>query len=141
MSLEGLLLLALFILLPLIEFILRAARRPDEGAPDRGPEVPRPAPRPSRRPPMRERQPSMAARVPGTADVPPVPASPAPRRSPRLQPAAPGAHRAVRVGSMVEDLRTPLALRRAVVLMTILGPCRSVAPHEWKGASGAAGRG
>jgi hypothetical protein len=55
--------------------------------------------------------------------------------------AAAGTPRAVRRGTRVEELRTPLALRRAVVLTTILGPCRAVAPYEWEGASGAAGQG
>jgi hypothetical protein len=32
---------------------------------------------------------------------------------------------------VLEDLRRPLSLRRAIVLMTILEPCRSIAPHDW----------
>jgi hypothetical protein len=141
MSLEGLLLLALFILLPLIERMLRAARRADGDAPDRGAHVPRPASRPSIPPPAPQRQAPTDAPVLPPADIPPVPASPAPRRSPRPPLAAAGTRRAVRRGSRVEELRTPLALRRAVVLTTILGPCRAVAPYEWADPSGAAGRG
>jgi len=141
MSLEGLLLLALFILLPLIERMLRAARRPDGDTPDQGADVPRPASRPSIPPPTPQRQPPTDAPVPPPADIPPVPASPAPRRSPRPPPAAAGTPRALPRGSRVEELRAPLALRRGVVLTTILGPCRSVSPYEWEGASGAAGRG
>lgn len=141
MSIEALLLLAVFILLPIIERILRAARGPDGDTPDQRADVPRPASRPSIPPPTPQRQPPMDARVPPPADVPQVPARPAPRRSPRHSLAAAGAPRAVRSGSRVEELRTPLALRRAVVLTTILGPCRSVAPYEWERAPGAAGRG
>ena len=117
MSLEGLLLLALFILLPLIERLLRAARRPEGDAP-----IPPPAPR---------RQAPIDAPAALPADSSPEPAGPAPRRPPRPPLAATGPPRAVRRAGSVEELRTPLALRRAVVLATILGPCRAVAPHEW----------
>ena len=134
MSIEVLILLALFILLPLIERILRSARQPNAGTPDRAAQVPRPASRPSIRPPAPQPRPPMEARVPRTA--PPVFARPAVPRSPSLQLAAPAARRPARKGRLVEDLPNPLTLRRAVVLMTILGPCRSVAPHEWKGAPG-----
>jgi hypothetical protein len=141
MSIEALVLLALFLLLPLIERLLRSARQPNGGAPDRPADARRSASRPAMRPsPPQERSPE-EARVPRMADVPPVSASPTARRSPRLQLPAPGARRPGRQGLVVEDLRHPLTLRRAVVLMTILGPCRSVAPHEWTGASGSAGRG
>jgi hypothetical protein len=141
MSIEALLLLAAFILLPIIERMLRAARRPDGDTPDQGTDVPRPASRPSIPPPTPQRQPPTDARVSPPADVPQVPARPAPRRSPRPPRAAAGAPRAVRSGSRVEELHTPRALRRAVVLTTILGPCRAVAPYAWEGASGAAGQG
>ena len=131
MSLETLLLLALFILLPLIARLLRAARPPEGGAPDRAADdVPRPGGRPSIRPPTRPRQPPLDARVPRAANATPVPASPTAQRRPHLQLAASGAHRAGRRRTAAGDLRTPLALRRAVVLMTVLGPCRSVAPYD-----------
>jgi hypothetical protein len=29
------------------------------------------------------------------------------------------------------SLRNPLDLRRAIVLMTMLGPCRALNPHDW----------
>jgi hypothetical protein len=141
MSLEGLLLLAFLILLPLIERLLQAARRPDGDAPNRGAPVPRPASRPSIPPSTPQRQAPTDAPVRPPADISPVPAIPAPRRSPRPPLAAAGTPRAVRRGSRVDELRTPLALRRAVVLTTILGPCRAVVPHEWENASGAAGQG
>src|SRR5687768_2020997 len=120
MSLEGLLLLTFFILLPLIERMLRAVRRPDGDAPDQETHVPRPAPR-SSIPPL-QRQPPTDAQVP-PADVPSVPALAMPRRSPHPPLAVAGAPRARRRSSRGEELRTPLAMRRAVVLATILGPC------------------
>ena len=141
MSIEGLLFLAFFLLLPLIERLLRAARRPDGDAPDREAQVPRPASQPSMPPPTPQRQAPTDAPVLPPADIPPVPDSPAPRRSPRPPLAAAGTPRTGRSGSLAEELRTPLALRRAVVLTTILGPCRAVAPCEWADPSGAAGRG
>jgi hypothetical protein len=65
-----------------------------------------------------------------------VPARPAAARRPaaparpavRIQ--APAARRATGGRSAVAALHHPQGLRRAVVLMTILGPCRAAAPHE-----------
>jgi hypothetical protein len=139
MSLEALLLLALFILLPLIERLLRAARQSNERTPDRVPAEPRPASRPPPAAPQPRAR--MDPRMPRTADAPPASARPAVPRPPGLQLRAPAARRPAPGSRVVEDLHAPLTLRRAVVLMTILGPCRGVAPHEWKGAPGSAARG
>ena len=136
MSIEALLLLALFILLPLIERIVKSARQPNARTPERVPRVPQPASRPSTRPAAPQPRSPLEARMPRTADAPPVSARPAALRPPSLQLAAPAARRPARKGRVVGDLHDPLTLRRAVVLMTVLGPCRSVAPHDWGGASG-----
>lgn len=134
MSIEALILLALFILLPLIERILRSARQPNAGTPDRAAQVPRPASRPSIRPPAPQPRSLMDARVPRMAEAPPGSARPVVPRPPSRQRAAPAARRPARRGRVVEDLHDPRNLRRAVVLMTILEPCRSVAPHDWGSA-------
>ena len=141
MSPEALLLLALFILLPLIERMLRSARQPGESTPDSAPEVPGPASRPSIRPSAPQSRSPLDARAPRTADARPISARPAAPRPPGLQLAAPAARRPARRGRVVEDLHDPVALRRAVVLTAVLGPCRGVAPHEWTGAPGSAARG
>lgn len=130
MSVETLVLVALFIILPLIERLLRSRRQPEHDAAD----VPRPRPRPSVPPLPPQPPPPMDARAPRTADVPRVAASPAERRLPNPGLPPPGARRTGR-RRLVEDLRHPLTLRRAVLLMTILGPCRSVAPHDWEAPS------
>jgi hypothetical protein len=132
MSPEALFLLALFVLLPLIERLLRSMRQQNAGPPDVAADVPRPAsPRATPPPPpASQRRPTLDARASRTAAVPPLPASTAARRSPRRV-AVPDDRRAVHRGTIVEDLRKPLTLRRAVLLMTILGPCRSVVPHDW----------
>jgi hypothetical protein len=134
MSAEGLFLLALFILFPLIERILQSARQRNTGTPDRPTEVPRPS-RPSmRRPPPPP--PLIDSHVPRTPDVPPLSATLAARPSPRLQLAAPPERHATRRCIPVGDLHNPITLRRAIVLMTILAPCRALTPHEWEAASG-----
>ena len=130
MSLETLLLLAFFILLPLIERMLRAARQPDGGAEDATTEVPRPSSPPEIRVPTPRRQPPVDAAPPPTAEAAPVSVRPAAQRPPRVVLSAPGARRATRRAMVLEDLRRPLSLRRAIVLMTILEPCRSIAPHD-----------
>jgi hypothetical protein len=129
MSLEALLLLAFFILLPLIERMLRA-RRPDGGAEGAATEVPRPSSPPGIRVPTPRRQPPVDAAPPRTAAAAPVSVRPVGRTPPRVALSAPGARRAKRRAMLQADLHAPLSLRRAIVLMTILEPCRSLAPHD-----------
>ena len=74
--------------------------------------------------------------MPGTADDPPVLVPPEAPPPPSLQLATPAARRPARRGKLIEDLHDPLTQRRAVVLTAVLGPCRGVAPHEWKLAPG-----
>ena len=119
MSIETLLFLAFFILLPVLERLLRAWRRPAEAAAEAPP------------------RPSRAAGLPPTT-VPPVPASAVVRRPPPRALAAPDAGRPARRRTVARDLRGPRTLRRAVMLAAILGPCRAIAPYEGEGASGSA---
>jgi len=130
MSIEGLLLLAVFLLWPLIERMLRSARE-QRRPPDQAPRAPRPASRPPVRRPTPPPQPSVEAHVPRTAEAPAAAIRVDVPRPPGPQAGAPAARLAARKADLVNDLHRPHTLRRAVVLMTILGPCRSVAPHDW----------
>jgi hypothetical protein len=109
MSVEFFLLLAVFVLLPLIQRFLQAARERDARTPpertERLPE-PTPAARPPTIPVLRPR--------PHVAEAPVMLAPP--QRRARRAPAAGLSHR--------------LDLRRAIVLMAILGPCRAHDPHD-----------
>ncbi|HSC26661.1 MAG TPA: hypothetical protein VLD67_05275 [Vicinamibacterales bacterium] len=127
MSVEVLVLVALFLLLPLVERLLRSARQQNKGAA----EMPRPASQPSMSVGTGTPQPRplVDARVQRTVDVSPMAASPPVRSLTSLQPTAPGSRHAARRAVAVDHLQSLPTLRGAVVLMTILAPCLSVAPH------------
>lgn len=112
---ESLLLLALFLLLPLIEQLVKFARRRVEAAaPGSGQS---PAPIPDLPPAIAE-----TGRRQLRATARPSPPLSAPRQdSPATVP--PPARRRRRARQW---LHSPAGLRRAVVLMTILGPCRAL---------------
>lgn len=142
MSLETVLLLAFFILLPLIERLVRSARQRNKGT----------AVRPGGRPPS-----AAPTAIPG----PQPPGDGQPRHPPLVVPPLPASARqavsttvAASVRSLAGDagrretspptayerghhrpaaagLRSPLSLRRGIVLMTILEPCRATTPHEF----------
>jgi hypothetical protein len=110
---EQLVLLALFLLAGLISAIVRWLRQ--------RPEAPRPEPDPEPTRASRTRELPRAARV--RAPVPPPePAVPAPRRMPAAAP-DPHARRRPRVHPR---LGGHTDLRRAIVVMTVLGPCRAL---------------
>ena len=132
MSLEFLLLLAVFVLLPLIQQLLRAARRRDPGAPERA-----------------ERRPLRTPQAP-THALPKLAIPPLPDMAPDATPDAMTAygpssaretaalvtlvlprHRSTRRRTAVVDFSKRLDLRRAIVLTAILGPCRAVNPYDW----------
>lgn len=132
MSLESLLLLAVFVLLPLIQQLLQEARRRDPRTPERG-----------ERPPVRS--PQAPARALPKLAIPPLPemapdatsdAMAAHGHSSARETAAPVTlalphHRSTRRRTAVVGLRNRLDLRRAIALTAILGPCRAVSPYEW----------
>ena len=130
MSVEVLVLGALFLLLPLVERALRSTRQRNGGAA----EMPRPASQPSISPGTPQPRPLVDARVRRTVDVSPVAASLPVRSLTRLQPPAPGSRHGARRAVAVDTLQSLPPLRGAVVLMTILAPCPAVAPHD--GAEG-----
>jgi len=144
MSVE-LLLVIVFVLLPLIQRLLRAAQERQQGEPKPPagppPRTRRPAapwrPASSRRP-----APSQVARPPAPM-VPPLPSSAtslleamtapaqtAARKSRETASPVPTARRGTRRRrSVPAGLRSAGTLRDAIVLMTVLGPCRALA-HE-----------
>lgn len=129
MPFETLALLVLFVLLPLVELLVRFVRR----------QMTRPPALPSAQrqvPPL-----SAPASVPSPAPVRPTlhetvtartrtPERGTGERSTRPPTARQRTRRRATVAGLREGLRTPGDLRRAVVLMTILGPCRSISPHD-----------
>ncbi len=120
MSIELLIILA-FIAIPLIQQLLRALGQPDD---EQMPEAERP---------------TSQASIPSTEPLT-VPTRVAPhpttdatiqallRTSDSGRPTAPVVA-LVRRGRRLARLRTPAELRRAIVLMTVLEPCRAIAPR------------
>jgi hypothetical protein len=134
-----LLLLIAFILLPLIQRLLRAAaERAAQGEPQQPAGPPPPARRPATSKPA---LPSQVA-LPHVLVVPPaVPAtSPAPSMAVPSRAASRStldavipvstAHRSLRQRGTRGHLLSPHTVRRAFVLMTILGPCRALAGDD-----------
>jgi hypothetical protein len=114
-SLEWLFLLAFFVLLPLVERLLRTARQQRAA---RRPEQPQAA-----RPPA----PSPVIRRPQRAE------QSVPRRAPAAVALAPPQRQGRQRATAAADLRHAGGLRRAIVVMTILGPCRALSPQTWEG--------
>lgn len=128
MSVETLILLAFFVLLPLLQRLLAQARERN-----------RPPSQPVHRGPLPTSPP--AARVPRepTPPIPPLPAlepdrfdmdqAARAREAVTLATAASSGPRRGRRGVASAMLRTRLDLRRAITAAAILGPCRAVDPH------------
>lgn len=173
MSVESLVFLAIFVLLPLIERLIRGPRDGADAPDAPPPGAPRPAPRRRQRPagqvpvPGPNPMPAPPMPVPRSAPMPaPRPAPmPAPKPVPMPVPAPvasshttkPGSidtevavpkyrrsagpiesrplpsgptRRGARRRSVMRVLRAPYALRSAVLLTTILGPCRAIEPYD-----------
>jgi len=132
MSFEVALLIVFFLLVPLVQFLARAARAGQEPEPAQPADTPlSPAGTPSSvdRPPTREMQQILAPEdrtlVEGTA---------APKREPAQKPhrpVAPAAGGSTGRGRSILAFRGPLDLRRAIVLRMVLGPCRASRPPDW----------
>jgi hypothetical protein len=131
-SFELILLLALFVLLPLIQLVVRSARQEDRRIPDHAkgglPSTNQPA----------KREPAMA--VPAVPPLPPTARHTVPHamtagtRTSRdaRELAAPGPTARLggrRLMASVAGLDDRSGLRRAIVLTAILGPCRANDPH------------
>jgi hypothetical protein len=128
MSVEALILLAFFVVVPLLQRLLAQARERN-----------RPTPQPAHRGPLPT--PPPAARVPRvpTPPIPPLPAleadrfdmHPAARARDAVTPAtaASSGPRRGRRGAVSAMPHTRLDLRRAITAAAILGPCRAIDPH------------
>jgi hypothetical protein len=148
MSLDTLLIIIFLVVLPLIEMLRAAAQKRKEQErpePPRNPRVPQgQPPRPSA---AQAPQPTVRLDEP-PVDVPVAPAVVAARetmsdriaarrRATRLQPVAdslrnPAAgSEASTIHGIVRGLRSRGGVHRAIVAMTILGPCRAIEPHAW----------
>lgn len=134
MSIELLILLFVFIVLPLIQQLLRTLQERDRGGSERA-DRPRP---PVRRPTMPAPQPAAHVPPPHAPKGPrplherhAVTAHPRPPRrdTPSLVSAS-TARRAARGNGAIKRLRNPFGLRRAIMAMTILGPCRAISPSD-----------
>src|SRR5687767_1702581 len=127
MSIEGLLLLALFVLLPLIERLVEAARQRRDTAqkavPRTQPDVP---------PPLPSATPGQPLSAPDAAlaEAPSSPlARPAERARARRRVVEPATRPVTPRDVVIRALRSRDSLRGALVLMTVLGPCRAQTPH------------
>ncbi|MBK9170815.1 MAG: hypothetical protein IPM24_25630 [Bryobacterales bacterium] len=117
MSAEQVLLFFALLVLPLAQYLLRVLRQrqgTDEGHGEEPPPQEQQAPKAT----VLHRAVLDALTSPG-----PNPASAA--RKPVTAPA----HRSIRSGA-AGALRDPFDLRRAIVLMTVLAPCRGIDPHN-----------
>lgn len=123
MSTEQILLIVAFLAVPLIQSILRAVRKRHGDKPTQAESLPSSA----HRPPTRELQPPPATEDPIVSHAMTTPERRV-RNAGRSM--APPARRSRRRGTAVVGLRDPFDLRRAIVLMTLLGPCRAIEPHE-----------
>ena len=135
MSVEALGLLALFIALSLIQQLIQATRQRNQRRPE-------PAGRQSRGTLARTPPPPELA-VPPLPDTTPQTASDAISAGVRI-PApdgggavtlAPTPHRTMGRGTTA-GLRTRRDLRRAIVLVAMLGPCRASHPYDWPERAG-----
>jgi hypothetical protein len=121
MSPEQLLLIVVLLMLPLIQYLL-GARKQHGHEPAQAESLP-----PSvHRPPMPVLQPPPAAENQTRSGAI------TPEREPAQDAGAPAAaiRRSTRRGTAVVGLYDPRELRRAIVWMTVLEPCRAVHPHD-----------
>jgi outer membrane biosynthesis protein TonB len=147
MSIELILAIIFFGLLPLIERLIRAAREGQGGTARPAPPPWEPAeeddePYVFEPPPMPMPMPMPAPRVekprPTAVKAAPVTPRVAPSRAPsrvtahdrRTDDAFKGARKGRARRDIAAALHSEAGLRRAVVLMTILGPCRALSPYD-----------
>ena len=133
MSVETLVLLALFIVLPLIQRLIQATRQRNQRPPE---PVERPSPGTPQ--PLARTLPPPELAVPPLPDTTPHAASDAISAGVRI-PAPDGGgpvivaltpHRSMGRPTTV-GLRTRRDLRRAIVIAAVLGPCRASSPYDW----------
>ena len=137
MSTEIVLFIIALIVLPVIQQLLRP-RSPGSRDQNEDEQVyaepPAQRPEPAKPPTLEQRPMPVPPRQPGLP-LHGLPAAAAkettpPRLAPVLAAAALTVRPSVRPRLVVAGLRTTAALRRSIVLMTILGPCRAIDPQE-----------
>jgi len=111
---EQILLVIIFILAPLLNFILQRVKG----------RLANQLPRQEPKEPMRRQ-----SRIVPTAAPPPAP-NPADTRAPRSRVPAISVFRSQRRSSKTSLLGSPRDLRRGIIIMTILGPCRANEPPD-----------
>jgi hypothetical protein len=126
MSLEQVLLIVFIVVLPLLQYLMqlmRQARRRNEL-----PERPQSLPPSEQRPPIRKLEPPPATEDRSRPDA----RTTTERKSPRTadEPLAGTILRSARPGMAAMGLYDPRHLRRGIVLMMILEPCRAIHPYE-----------
>jgi hypothetical protein len=126
MSTELVLLIVAFLLLPLVQFLVRAAR---VGQQEPQPTQAARTPSSVAKPPMREMQQILAPEDRTLTDVATAPER-KPARNSSAGRGAPPIRTSVQRKTMIVGLGGPLDLRRAIVLMTVLDPCRAIEPHD-----------
>jgi len=138
MSIELIVLLFVFVVLPLLQQLIRAARQMDQRTPGRAAAETASEYEPETEE-WEELETPPRVLLPPTPAVPrlpareqhklfeamPVPARPPAQAAARLAAPAPAARRSPRRRKLVTSLRNPRGLRNAFVLATILGPCRA----------------
>ncbi len=131
MSTEQILLIVALLAVPLIQSGLRAVRKRRGDKPGQAESLPSSA----RRPPMGELQPPPATEDRIVFHAKTTPDSKEVRNEGR--PVAPPARWSSWRGTAAAGLHDPVELRRAVVFMTLLDPCRAIEPHESQLPAGA----
>ena len=135
MSPELLLVLIAFVLLPLVQQLLGARALRREASKEQAAREKQVEQRPGMRtppgrgpvgPPKREKEHRELA---DTATREPAPALLEAMPDLRLRPISPRP-------AAIPGLRNPRSLRRSIVLMTILGPCRTIEPYAWSERTG-----
>ena len=138
MSIELIVLLFVFVVLPLLQQLIRAARQMDQGTPGRAAAETASEYEPETEE-WEELETPPRVLLPRTPAVPrlpareqhklfeamPVPARPPAQAAARFAAPAPAARRSARRHKLAASLRNPRGLRNAFVLATILGPCRA----------------
>ena len=132
MSRELLVLLAVFVLLPLMQRLLGVARQRQAHTPERADRQPQTTPQPAQAPrPAARAVPPLTDTLPqSTSDVTTASGRTSTRDAAGPAPLAVVPRRRTRRHPEVVGLRNRLDLRRAIVLTTILGPCRATTPYD-----------
>ena len=116
MSLEQVLLIVFLVVLPLIQYVMQLARKRNKS-----PEQAKGLPPQVKRPAVQEQQPVLPQNA--------RPAASGMKYTNKR--VAPAADWSAQRSAAVTGLGDPFDPRRAIVLLTLFGPCRAASPHGW----------